>query len=152
MLPKIDSITLKRFNEDAAIKWEDIAVVSKGVVHVFENTKRSGVDVDGLISYARFSYLTISIMSAIFNPLKDKGPYICSFVGFGKNGRLIIENSTLEMLNITGNSFNPTTFLDKPCLKHKMNKRQKQMNGYKNILQKMVSTVLYKRSTLGSTN
>ena len=117
LLSKIDSITLKRFEKDDALEWEDLAVVSKGVVHVFENTNRSGVDVDGLISYVSLSYLTISIMSAIFNPLKDKGLYICSCVGFGKNGRLIIENSMPRMLNITGNSINPITFLDKPCFK-----------------------------------
>ena len=116
LLPKIDSITLKHFNEDAAKKWEDLAVVSKGVVHVFEKTNRSGVDVDGLISNASLSYLTVGIMRAVFNPLKDKGPYICSFVGFDKNGGLI-ENSTLEMLNITGNSINRNTILDKPCFK-----------------------------------
>ena len=58
-------------------------------------------------------------MSAVFNPLKDKfkGPYKCSCVGFAKNGGFIIENSTPEMLNITGNSINRITFLDKPCFK-----------------------------------
>ena len=117
LLSKIDSITLKRFNEDAAMKWEDLAVVSNGDVDVFENTNKSGVDVRGLISNASLSYLTISIMRAVFDPLKDKGPYMCFCVGFGKNGGLIIENSTPEMLNITGNSFNRIIFLDKPCLK-----------------------------------
>ena len=115
LLSETNSITLKRFDEDAAL--EELAIVSKGVVHVFENTNRSGVDVDGLISNASLSYLTISIMRAVFNPVKDKGPYMCSCVGFGKNGGLIIENSTPEMLNITGNSINPITFLDKPCFK-----------------------------------
>ena len=104
LLSKIDSITLKRFDKDYALEWEDVAVVSKGIVHVFDNTNRSGVDVDGLISYVSLSYLTISIMGAVFDPLKDKGPYMCSCVGFGKKGGLIIENSTPEMLNITGNS------------------------------------------------
>ena len=103
LLSKIDSITLKRFDKDDALEWEDLAVVSKGVVHVFENTNRSGVDVGGLISNASLSYLTVSIMRAVLNPLKDKGPYMCSCVGFGKNGGLITENSTPEMLNITGN-------------------------------------------------
>ena len=117
LLSKIDSITLKRFEKDDALEWEDLAVVSKGVVHVFENTNRSGVDVDGLISYVSLSYLTISIMGAVFDPLKDKGPYMCSCVGFGKNGGFITENSTPEMLNITGNSFNRIIFLDKPCFK-----------------------------------
>ena len=56
-------------------------------------------------------------MSAVFNPLKDKGPYICSYVGFGKNGGFITENSTPKMLNITGNSINRITFLDKSCFK-----------------------------------
>ena len=117
LLSEIDSITLKRFDEDDALEWEDLAVVSKGVVHVFENTNRSGVDVGGLISNASLSYLTISITSAVFNPLKDKGPYICSYVGFGKNGGFITENSTPKMLNIKGNSINRITFLDKPCFK-----------------------------------
>lgn len=99
------------------MEWEDVAVVSKGVVHAFDNTNRSGVDVDGLISYVSLSYLTISIMGAVFDPLKDKGPYMCSCVGFDKKGGLIIENSTPEMLNITGNSFNRIIFLDKPCFK-----------------------------------
>ena len=94
LLSTIDSITLKRFEKDDALEWEDLAVVTKGVVHVFKNTNRSGVNVDGLISYVSLSYLTISIMCAVFDPLKDKGPYMCSCVGFGKNGGLITENST----------------------------------------------------------
>ena len=117
LLSKIDSITLKRFDENAAMELVDLAVVSKGDVHVFENTNRSGVDVGGLISNASLSYLTVSIMRAVLNPLKDNGPYMCSCVGFGKNSGLIIENSTPEMLNITGNSFNRIIFLDKPCFK-----------------------------------
>ena len=115
LLSKIDSITLKRFNEDAAMKWEDLAVVSNGDVDVFENTNKSGVDVRGLISNASLSYLTISIMRAVFNPLKDKGPYKCSCVGFDKNDGLILKDYTREMLNITGNSINRKTFLDKLC-------------------------------------
>lgn len=98
MVAEIISISLKRFDKNVAFVWFD------GDLEDTEFSNRTGVDVSSLIRDVGVSYLSIRIMSSAIKPLKDKGPYRCFLQGFDTNGGFIRVHSTLEMLNITGNT------------------------------------------------
>ena len=66
-------------------------------------TNRPGVTVNSSISNVSLSYLSIRIKSSEVKPTIDEGWYQCVVDGYdGKNG-LISKNTSLKMLNITGN-------------------------------------------------
>ena len=108
LVKEIVSVSLRRFDgEDASVLNESklLATLSK-VNNVLVNTdiaNRSGVAVNSSISDGGLSYLSIRIMGSVVKPLKDSGMYQCCLMGFTTKYGLIIENSTLEMLHITGN-------------------------------------------------
>ena len=108
LVKEIISVSLRRFDgEDASVLNESklLATLSKvnNVLVDTEIANRSEVAVNSSISDGGLSYLSITIMGSVVKPLKDKGPYQCYLMGFNTKYGLIIENSTLEMLNITGN-------------------------------------------------
>ena len=91
-------ISLRRLEADIESVSEDV---------VFEDSElanRSGVAVNSFIRDVGTSYLSIRIMSSVVKPLKDKGPYQCVLHDIDTSDQLIVKRSTLEMLNITGNT------------------------------------------------
>ena len=91
-------ISLRRLEADVVSVSEDV---------VFEDSElanRSGVAVNSFIRDVGTSYLSIRIMSSVVKPLKDKGPYQCVLHDIDTSDQLIVKRSTLEMLNITGNT------------------------------------------------
>ena len=89
-------ILLKRLDERVAYVSEDVVLVDT------ELANRSGVVVSSLIRDVGTSYLSIRIMGSVVKPLKYKGPYQCLLEGIDRKFGLIVERSTLELLNITG--------------------------------------------------
>lgn len=98
LVADIFSISLKRLDKEVAYVSYDIALEDT------ELANRSGVLVSSLIRDDGLSYLSIRIMGSVVKPLKDKGPYQCLLIGIDKKFGSLIERSTLEMLNITGNT------------------------------------------------
>mgnify|MGYP003685379453 CR=1 FL=1 len=98
LMSTIVCISLKRNDEVVA------SVSDSGVWKSKELANRSGVDVKAIGSKVVLPYLRISIMGSVVNSLKDTGKYQCFSIGrFGNQGTFEV-NSTLEMLNITGNT------------------------------------------------
>ena len=87
---------MKRHDEDI------VSVSDHGVWEDTELINRSGISVRSLIRDVGLSYLSIRIRSSVVNSQKDEGPYHCVLFGLDRNGGIYIEESTLEMLNITG--------------------------------------------------
>nr|XP_022296465.1 uncharacterized protein LOC111106195 [Crassostrea virginica] len=106
LVKEIISVSLRRFDgEDVSVLNDSkvLARLSKGN-NVFVDTEianRSGVGVISSISDSGLSNLSIRIMGSVVKPMKDSGLYQCCLMGFTTKYALIIENSTLEMLNIT---------------------------------------------------
>ena len=116
----IFSIQMKRFDGDDASVVMEIGTLNVEQEHVVlvdtELASRTGVVVNSSISTAGVSYLSLRIMGSVVKPQKDKGPYQCFLFGLDTFCGSIKESSTLEMLNITGNS-NIILRLDEPFLK-----------------------------------
>ena len=74
-----------------------------GVICGSELTNRPGVIVNSSISNVSLSYLSIRIMSSVVKPAIDEGLYQCAVDGFDRNNGIISYNTSLKMLNITGN-------------------------------------------------
>lgn len=98
LMSAIVSIKLKRNDKHVA------SVSDKGVLKSEELDNRSGVAVYATISKVGLPYLRITIMGSVVNPPKDTGTYQCFLIGFDRDNGIIDMNSTLEMLNITGNT------------------------------------------------
>nr|XP_022302871.1 uncharacterized protein LOC111110599 [Crassostrea virginica] len=64
---------------------------------------RSGVTVNSSILCDRSSYLILKISRSVVIPSKDSGPYWCKLSGHSSaDGGILIEESTKQTLNITG--------------------------------------------------
>ena len=74
-----------------------------GVLYGIELTNRSGVTVKSSISNVSLSYLSIRIMSSVVKPTIDEGCYQCVVEGKDEKNGFIVNKTSLEMLNITGN-------------------------------------------------
>lgn len=98
LMSTILSISLKRNDEEVAF------VSDSGVWKSKELANRSGVAVKGMVSKVGLPYLRIRIMGSVGNSLMDTGKYQCFSIGFDRNNGIIDIDSTLEMLNITGNT------------------------------------------------
>ena len=108
LVKEIISVSLKRYDVEVAFDLNEsklLATLSKdnNVLVDTEIANRSGVAVNSSISDDGLSYLSIRIIGSVVKPLMDKGPYQCFLMGFNTKYGLIIEDSALEMLNITGN-------------------------------------------------
>lgn len=65
---------------------------------------RSGVTINSSILCDRSSYLILKISRSVVIPSKDSGPYWCKLSGHSSaDGGILIEESTKQTLNITGN-------------------------------------------------
>ena len=64
---------------------------------------RSEVTVNSSIICDRPSYLHLIISKSVVSPSKDSGPYWCKLSGHSSDGSILIEESTKQTLNITGN-------------------------------------------------
>ena len=95
---EIFKISLLRSKEIVA------SVLNGGLLYGTELTNRSGVTVKSSISNVSLSYLSISIMSSVVKPTIDQGSYQCVLESVDRNNGLISENTSPEMLNITGNT------------------------------------------------
>ena len=84
------------------LKRSDKVVASISDTHTDE-INRSGVTVNSSISNVGLSYLSIRIISPNVEPTKDEGPYQCFLEVWNDDTGFITENSSLKMLNITGN-------------------------------------------------
>lgn len=91
-------ISLKKYDEEVAF------ISSEGVWKSKELANRSGVAVYAMISNVSLPYLRIRIMGSVVNSLMDTGPYQCFSNGLDRNNGYFEVNSTVEMLNITGNT------------------------------------------------
>lgn len=103
---QIYSIKLIRFDGDVAsvvLEFQGLRNDKNVDLVDTELANRSGVAVISSISDGGLSYISVRIMSSVVNLLKDRGPYQCFVSGLDKSYGLIEENSTLGMLNITGN-------------------------------------------------
>ena len=94
-------IQLMRSNESIVslssqrgIRWQDLELKNRSEA----NSKATCSDND-------FTDLNMKIPSSMVNPLKDMGPYFCHVSALAANGGLIIKDSQIVMLNMTGNQF-----------------------------------------------
>ena len=95
----VDGIQLVRSNEPILslesnndIEWHDLE---------FGNRSKATAKVS--CSDGDLSYLHMEIPSSRIKPVKDTGSYMCSLLGFRRDGTVFLENSELVMLNVTGN-------------------------------------------------
>ena len=75
-----------------------------GVFRGTELTNRPGVTVKSSISNVSLSYLSIRIISSVVKPTIDEGWYQCVVDGYDGKYGFSSEKTSLEMLNITGNT------------------------------------------------
>ena len=97
LIANLFSIALMR-QEKSVVSYDDESKETK----VTELTNRSGVSVQS-ISNISISYLSMKINGSVVEPTKDEGPYKCIVDGLDANGRLIAKNTSLKMMNSTGN-------------------------------------------------
>ena len=102
LVKEIISVSVKRYNKGVLKGSTELAEFFKegGTLKDTEIANRPGVSL---------SYLSIRIMGSEVKPLKDEGLYQCFLTAFDSNNGFMKANSTLKILNITGNSINHIT-------------------------------------------
>lgn len=101
----VDCYQIKKINRYFLKKSDEVvvSVLDKDKFCNTDVTNRSGVTVNSLVSNVSLLYLSIRINSSNVEPSKDEGPYQCFLECLDVNNGWITQNTSLKILNITGN-------------------------------------------------